>query len=199
MVLIASLIRSQLGPMSCTRTTRAWRSRTKKSQVLDQNFSNQRTDSRKTPREKQPGLQKVTKDFQNLAAQQTSAQEIKCSNSKKDISKKTVMSWEHMAHGQLQLHQGVPSLIYFFFPVPSHQSIWWIYLCLTSYSSGKGLGMGWTQSFAPCCQKYYLAIASLSLASLQHVAHINLKEDISKCQGWRGTWNNMYTCKSLLK
>ena len=111
------------------------------------------------------------------------------------------MSWEHMPHGQLQLHQRVPSLIYFFFLVPCHQSIWWIYLCLTYYSSGKGLGMGWgwTQSFAPCCQKHYLAIASLSLASLQYVAHINLKEDISKCQGWSGTWNTMYTCQITIK
>jgi hypothetical protein len=59
--------------------------------------------------------------------------------------------------------------------------------------------MGRTQSFAPCCQKYYLAIASLSLASLHYVAHINLKEDISKCQGWRGTWNHMYTCQITIK
>jgi hypothetical protein len=40
---------------------------------------------KKKLKENQPGLQKVTRDFQNLAAQQTSAVDFTFSNSHKEI------------------------------------------------------------------------------------------------------------------
>jgi hypothetical protein len=71
------------------KNNKSLRKQKKKSQVFDQNFENQRKSrfkkKKKKLKENQPGLQKVTRDFQNLAAQQTSAVDFTFSNSHKEI------------------------------------------------------------------------------------------------------------------
>jgi hypothetical protein len=68
------------------KNNKSLRKQKKKYQVFDQNFENQRKSRfKKKMKENQPGLQKVTRDFQNLAAQQTSAVDFTFSNSHKEI------------------------------------------------------------------------------------------------------------------
>lgn len=69
-----------------------------------------RTESRKIPEVNKPDLQKVTKDFQNMAAQQAPAKEVKCSN--QNEAPTDIKSLEHdYNHSKIYLQR-------FRFPAP---------------------------------------------------------------------------------